>query len=145
MGKGQKMDAFEQSARIVIEQRMIENPHTTDALVDAALERGEEEAGWIPAYVNLVTMIGGLARIKGLTEVQKAAAARYRSLQERAQIGTARATDYAAVRGRHFRRWARPGRGRRPGAARVCDRASPVGAVCGEPAGAGDLRGCLAA
>jgi hypothetical protein len=98
MGKGAtKMDLHE-TARVVIEQRMIENPLTTDGLVDAALEAGEQGPRWTPAAINLVTTIGGLARIKGLSDVQKAAAGRYRSLFERAQIGGAQAVDYAAVK-----------------------------------------------
>lgn len=87
-----------EDARIVFEERMIENPLTTDGLVEAALERGEQQPAWVPVAVNLVLMIGGLARVKGLTDVQKAAAGRYRSLFERAQIGGARATDYSAAK-----------------------------------------------
>jgi hypothetical protein len=99
MGKGAtKMDFVDDAVRIVVEQRMIENPLTTDGLVDAALSAGEDGPRWTPAAVNLVTMIGGLARIKGLSDVQKAAAGRYRSLFERAQIGGAQATDYSAVK-----------------------------------------------
>lgn len=84
----------------VLVQRRVENPLRTEAMLHAALDAGEEGgvAGWIDASVNLVTMIGGLARIKGLTREQQVAAARYRSLFERAQIGSARATDYSAVR-----------------------------------------------
>lgn len=44
-----------------------------------------------------MTLIGGLARI-GRTEAQTLAAARYRGLFERSQIGGAKATDYSAVR-----------------------------------------------
>lgn len=84
----------------VLVQRRVENPMRTEAMLHAALDAGEEGgvAGWIDASVNLVTMIGGLARFKSLTREQQVAAARYRSLFERAQIGSARATDYAAVR-----------------------------------------------
>lgn len=87
--KGQKMEQM-----VVLESRMIENPHTTDALVDAAIAKGEEEPRWIPAAVNLVTTIGGLARIKGLTDAQKAAAARWRSLGEQVQqLGKLKGSD----------------------------------------------------
>lgn len=98
MGKGVTKMELVDVRRMVLEERYVENPLTTDGLVHAALEEGEEQPRWTPAYVNLVTTIGGLARIKGLSDEQKAAAGRYRMLCEVAQIGGAQATDYAAVR-----------------------------------------------
>jgi hypothetical protein len=83
---------------IVLVERQVENPLDTDAQRLAALEAGEDGAGWIVAHVNLVTKLGGLARVKGLTREQQVAAAHYREVYERAQIGSARATDYEAVR-----------------------------------------------
>jgi hypothetical protein len=96
--KGAKAVLVEEVGRVVVEHRFVENPLTTDGLVNAAIEDGNTTARWMPAAVNLVTMIGGLARIKGLSPMQKAAAARYRTLYERAQIGGARATDYSAAK-----------------------------------------------
>lgn len=84
----------------VLVSRRVENPMQTDAMLQAALDAGVAGgvAGWIDVPVNLVTLIGGLARMSGVSREQQVAAARYRALFERAQIGGARATDYAAVR-----------------------------------------------
>ncbi|MBN9335287.1 hypothetical protein [Devosia sp.] len=54
--------------------------------------------GKVVAAVSMIELIGGLARIKDRTEVQEAAAAKFRLLHERAQIGGARAMDYARQR-----------------------------------------------
>jgi hypothetical protein len=103
-GKAMRQDAIETESaallaqRVIVEERMVENPMTTDGLVDAAIQRGEERPRWTAVLVNAATTMGGMARIKGLGDAQKAAVSRYRSLYDRAQIGGARATDYAAVR-----------------------------------------------
>lgn len=54
--------------------------------------------GKVSAAMNMVEYIGGLARLKGASEMQIMAAAKYRMTYERAQIGGARAIDYAAVK-----------------------------------------------
>lgn len=89
-----------------IGKRLVENPHRSDALVAdefrvleaAGIEDRRKLPGFIEADVNLATMIGGLARVKDVSEAQKHAAARLRGLYERSLIGAARAIDYAAVR-----------------------------------------------
>jgi hypothetical protein len=92
-----KMDVLE-TERMVLHERHIENPLTTEGLVSAALDEGRSEARWMPRMVNLVTQVGGLARMKGLNDAQLAAAGRYRVLSDRALIGATRAIDYEAVR-----------------------------------------------
>jgi hypothetical protein len=86
------------TARVVLEERMIENPLATDGVVVAALDAGEEQPRWSRVIVNKVTTVGGLARMKGLSGTQLAAAGRYRVLSEVAMMDAARGTDYAAVR-----------------------------------------------
>lgn len=78
--------------------RVVDNPLTTPALIEAAAERpGRLPPGKIEVSVKLSTLVGGLARVP-LSEEQMIAAARYRGLWEGAQIGGARAIDYEAVR-----------------------------------------------
>lgn len=118
MAKGKKMDAARTLAP-VIKRRLVENPLRTAATHEHELRQAEEGvspakdaaevvvwkdgegnvvAGMIEADVNLTTMIGGLARIRGRSEAQTLAAARFRALFDRAQVGAARAIDYEAVR-----------------------------------------------
>ncbi|KKC39529.1 hypothetical protein WH87_04875 [Devosia epidermidihirudinis] len=54
--------------------------------------------GKVYVQMNMAELIGGLARLKGASEMQIMAAAKYRNTYERAQIGGARAVDYAAVK-----------------------------------------------
>lgn len=54
--------------------------------------------GKVYVQMNMVEMIGGLARLKGASEMQIMAATKYRNAFDRAQIGGARAVDYAAVK-----------------------------------------------
>lgn len=90
--------AVSEDARVVLRSRMIENPLATEGNVQASVDRGETTARWTPGIVNMVALVGGVARMKGLSEAQLAAAGRWRALSELAQIGGAVATDYAAVR-----------------------------------------------
>lgn len=100
MGKRKsEMDVMiSDTARVVLVERRVENPNTTEALVEAALDAGQHEPRWMPAFVNQVTLMGGAARMKGLSPAQRAVAARWRSLTDRSTIGGAQATDYSAVR-----------------------------------------------
>lgn len=91
------MDQYDDGVR-VLEERMIENPLTTEGLVHDALEAGKEQPRWAPALINRVTMFGGLARMKGLSEAQLAAAHQYRVLTEVSAIEAGGAMDYEAVR-----------------------------------------------
>ncbi len=93
-GKGSAMDRHE--GRVVLSDAMIENPLTTDGLVAAAIVAGHRQPRWVRAEINLVSMIGGLARLKRLSEAEIAAAGRYRALSELAEIGRSRGTDYAS-------------------------------------------------
>lgn len=82
-----------------IERRMVPNPMITDGLLQHEIEtKPAVRPGMIPADVNMVTLIGGFARVKKRTEAQTLAAARFRGLYQRAQIGGARAMDYEAVK-----------------------------------------------
>lgn len=72
----------------------VENPHITDGL----REEDENAAAFIQAPMNMVELIGGLARVQGVNKAQINAAAKYRALHERAQLGGGRATDYSAVK-----------------------------------------------
>lgn len=54
--------------------------------------------GKVAVAMNMVEYIGGLARLTGASEMQIMAAAKYRMTYDRAQIGGARAVDYAAVK-----------------------------------------------
>lgn len=83
----------------MLERRWIQDPAISDAeyfhlrSTQSGPYVGKE---FVP--VNMLGLIGGLARIKDRSEVQVAAAAKYRLLHERAQLGGARSIDYAAVR-----------------------------------------------
>jgi hypothetical protein len=76
----------------------VENPLRADGQVEAELAGGGPVSAFVEVDVRLATRIGGLARIKGLTDVQLQAAARFRSIWEQAQLGGARAIDYERVR-----------------------------------------------
>ncbi len=80
--------------------RLVPNPMITQGLLDAVasgeLETKHEASQ--TAALNETLLVGGLARVKGRTEAQFLAAARYCHLYERSQIGGARATDYTQVR-----------------------------------------------
>lgn len=77
----------------VLVERMVDNPLDTEGQATAG-------AGYrkIRATVNMVERIGGLARVKGLTEVQIEAASRYRRMWEGAQLGAGQAIDYGRVK-----------------------------------------------
>jgi len=95
----------------IIVQRQVEDPMLTPSQLEYLRNQRMKklERGWVPrrddpppgriiANVNLTTLVGGLARIKDRTDAQVLAAARYRGLWDRIQIGGARAIDYTAVR-----------------------------------------------
>ncbi len=95
----------------IIAQRQVDDPMLTPAELEhrRMLRLRRLERGWVPprddvppgkilADVKLTTLVGGLARIKDRTDAQVLAAARYRGLYDRIQIGGAKAIDYTAVR-----------------------------------------------
>lgn len=90
--KGEAMIAAEMAA---VSRRVVDDPMLTSA--EHAHRARIGRAVTVEVDVRLASLIGGLARMKR-TPAQEAAAARYRGLWERAQIGGARATDYSAVR-----------------------------------------------
>lgn len=96
-----KDPALPQAAVTLIAKRRVENPLRNDWIVEEALRelgiKPEDLPSIIDADVRLVSLIGGLARI-GRTEGQTLAAARYRLLWERSQIGGSKATDYSQAK-----------------------------------------------
>jgi|GEM_PF-4781576 len=89
-GEGQK----------VLRPALVPNPMITQGLLDA-VENGEVETQHdrgMGVMRNEVVLVGGLARVKGKTEPQFLAAARYCYLFETSQIGPLRATDYTELR-----------------------------------------------
>jgi len=75
--------------------RLIPDPSMTDAeYFEQRRTKSGPNVGKVVAQFNMLELIGGLARIEGRSEVQEAAAAKYRMLHERAQIGGAKAIDY---------------------------------------------------
>ena len=87
------------SASSFVEMWMVQDPSMTDAeYFHQRQTRSGPHVGKVGVAVNMLKLVGGLARIKCTTKPQEAAAAKYRLLHERAQIGGARAIDYAAVK-----------------------------------------------
>lgn len=82
--------------------RVIEVDRREDPSLTSGLRAGAEDETDIVTHrdvaLNMVELIGGLARIKGVTDEQKLAAAKFRGLWEMAQLGGARAQDYTKVR-----------------------------------------------
>lgn len=82
----------------IIGERWVPDPSMTDAeYYHHRRTKSGRNVGKVEARINMVELIGGLARIDH-TETQEAAAARFRLVYERAQIGGARATDYAKTK-----------------------------------------------
>ncbi len=83
----------------IIEHRMIQDPAISDAEYwHQRQTKSGPYVGKTAATFNMIEYVGGLARLKGASEMQIMAAAKYRMAFERAQIGGARAVDYAAVK-----------------------------------------------
>lgn len=76
----------------MIEERPVDNPLRTWSQFLHEIEAGMPEPGRIRASVNLTTLMGGFCRFHG-TEAQQKAAARFKALHERSQVGGARAVD----------------------------------------------------
>lgn len=98
------------SKAAIVQQRLVPDPMVTDAEFQfrkrQEAERAEKtgrapnlDIGKIMANVNMLEMIGGLARITdGRLEHHIMAAARFRTVHSLAQIGNARSIDYEAIR-----------------------------------------------
>lgn len=82
-----------------VEFRMVPDPSMTDAeyFHQRQIKSGPN-VGKVAVATNMLEYVGGLARLKGASEIQIMAAAKYRQAFDRAQIGGARAMDYAAVK-----------------------------------------------
>ncbi|MHA6690577.1 DUF6456 domain-containing protein [Devosia sp. A449] len=84
----------------VLKPALVPNPMITQGLLDA-VESGEvatQHDRSIGAMRNEVVLVGGLARVRGKSEAQFLAAARYCHLYETSQIGPLKATDYSQLR-----------------------------------------------
>lgn len=80
---------------ILVDKRLVPDPSMSDA--EYFHQRGAKSGpnvGKVSADMNLVTLLGGFARMSDRTEAQEAAAARFKSIVERAQIGGPRAVGY---------------------------------------------------
>ena len=83
----------------VLGTRWIPDPAISDAeYFHQRQTKSGPYVGKVGAFTNMVEYIGGLARLKGASEMQIMAAAKYRNAYDRAQIGGARAVDYTAVK-----------------------------------------------
>lgn len=78
--------------------KMLPDPYLTDAeyFAKRRTQLGPN-VGKALVRLNMIELIGGLARLDH-TETQEAAAARFRLVHERAQLGGARAIDYAMAK-----------------------------------------------
>lgn len=84
---------------VISDTRWIQDPAISDAeYFHQRQTKSGPYVGKVSVATNMVEYIGGLARLKGASEMQIMAAAKYRNAYDRAQIGGARAVDYAAVK-----------------------------------------------
>lgn len=83
----------------IVKPGLVQDPYMTDAEYHHQRQvKSGPNVGKVSVVMNMVEYIGGLARLSGANEMQITAAAKYRMAYERAQIGGARAVDYAAVK-----------------------------------------------
>jgi hypothetical protein len=84
-----------------IERSQVQNPHSAEEQVlheKAMAADGVASSDLIEVDRNMAILIGGLFRVRSRTELQTLAAARYRDVYERAQLGGAKAIDYSVTR-----------------------------------------------
>lgn len=75
-----------------IREEWVDNPHVTWSQFLHELEAGMPHAGRQRALVDRRVLMGGFCRFHG-TEAQEKAAARFKSIYERSQVGGAKAVD----------------------------------------------------
>ncbi len=81
-----------------VSHRLVPDPSMSDAeYFEQRRTKSGPNVGKVMVAVNLGEMIGGLARLEH-SDLQAEAAMKYRNLFDRAQIGGARAIDYAAAK-----------------------------------------------
>jgi hypothetical protein len=86
-------------AKRIVQHRLVQDPSMTDAeYYHQRNVKSGPNVGKVVVAMNMVEYIGGLSRLSGASEMQIMAAAKYRQVYDRAQIGGARAVDYAAVK-----------------------------------------------
>lgn len=91
-----KMLAMEN--RPVVRHARFENHMVTEGLLEGAAKGENPATTHVELPVNLTLLIGGLSRVRSLSEEQRHAAARYRTLYEGSMIGAAGAIDYTQPR-----------------------------------------------
>lgn len=88
-----------QNEKRITGTRWIQDPAMSDAeYFHQRQTKSGPYVGRVPVMTNMVEYVGGLSRLKGASEMQIMAAAKYRNAYDRAQIGGARAVDYEAVK-----------------------------------------------
>lgn len=93
------MEAIPELGSRIIGHRMVLDPAISDAEYYHLRQRlNGPNVGKVVAQVNLIELIGGLARIDGRTDLHEEVAARFRRTWESAQLGGARAIDYTQAR-----------------------------------------------
>jgi len=82
-----------------IERVQVENPLSSEEQVLHEIATGGVgRSDLIDVDKNMAILIGGLFRVKSRSEIQTLAAARYRDVYERSQLGGAKAIDYSVTR-----------------------------------------------
>lgn len=82
-----------------VHHRMVQDPAVSDAeYFHQRQSKSGPYVGKVAVAMNMVEYVGGLCRLSGTSETQIMAAAKYRMIYDRAQIGGARAIDYSAVK-----------------------------------------------
>lgn len=77
---------------VIADGQRVPNPDIAWAQFLDDLASGKSDPGLTRATINLTTLLGGFAKFSG-TDAQNKAAARYRGLYERAQLGGSKAID----------------------------------------------------
>jgi hypothetical protein len=86
-------------AKRIVQHRMVQDPAISDAeYYHQRQTKAGPHVGKVAVAMNMVEYVGGLSRLAGASEMQITAAAKYRLVYDRAQIGGAKAVDYAAVK-----------------------------------------------
>jgi hypothetical protein len=83
--------------KIILDTVIVEDPFMSHAEIVEQRKRYTDatEIGRIKTKANMVTLVGGFARFEHKTSAEIAAAMRFLSLHQQAEISTAKGTDYA--------------------------------------------------
>jgi hypothetical protein len=92
--KGPRFSDKRVTVKRTIEDPLLKGEELAHQLKQYAENPRGRQPGFIGAEISLALQIGGLARIKGLSEPQREGAKNFRTAAEHAMIGGARAIDY---------------------------------------------------